>query len=160
MENISEQEKKDLLARSFESGVRYVDPLLDCADSVPRSVNQIVAGLGFRGELMVFDKSMSSFWSGFCAQWRDINMTQVNDVDMENLRHMLGIGSHIKKRQWGYRNHFAPGGADIQSMERLEAVVLVRKGQPYQETHYYHATEAGCVAAGLKPHQVRRAMVP
>ena len=42
-------------------------------------------------------------------------MTQINDADIENLRHMLGIGSHIKKRQWGYRNHFAPGGTDIWS---------------------------------------------
>ncbi len=81
----------------------------------------------------------------------------INDSDMENLRHMLGIGSHIKKRQWGYRNHFAPGGADIQSMERLEFSGLVRKGRAYEETHYYHATEAGCVAAGLKPYQVRKA---
>ena len=59
----------------------------------------------------------------------------INDTDMGNLCHMLGIGSHIKKRQWGYRNHFAPCGADIQSMERLES-------------------------AGLKPYQVRRAMEP
>lgn len=84
----------------------------------------------------------------------------ISEADMDNLRHMLGIGSHIKKRQWGYRNHFAPGGPDIQSMERLAEAGLVRKGQPYQETHFYHATEAGCVAAGLKPHQIRKAMVP
>ena len=82
----------------------------------------------------------------------------INDTDMGNLRHMLGIGSHIKNRQWGYRNHFAPGGADIQSMERLESAGLVRKGRTYEETHYYHATEAGCVAAGLKPYQIRKAM--
>lgn len=85
-------------------------------------------------------------------------MTQISDTDMNNLRHMLGIGSHIKKRQWGYRNHFAPGGSDIQSMERLEEAGLVQKGRPYEETHYYHATEAGCVAAGLKPVQIKKAM--
>jgi hypothetical protein len=85
-------------------------------------------------------------------------MTQVNDVDMENLRHTLGIGPHIKKRQWGYRNHFAPGGTDIQSMERLEEAGLVRKGRVYEDTHYYHATEVGCIAAGLKPYQTRKAM--
>ncbi len=82
----------------------------------------------------------------------------ISDADMENLRHMLGIGSHIKKRQWGYHNRFAPGGPDIQSMERLEEAGLVQKGQPYQETPFYHATEAGCVAAGLKPYQIRKAM--
>ena len=82
----------------------------------------------------------------------------LSDADIENLRHMLGIGSHIKKRQWGYRNHFVPGGADIQSMERLELAGLVRKGRPYEDTHYYHATEDGCAAAELKPYQIRKAM--
>ncbi|MDA8152035.1 MAG: hypothetical protein ACYCVT_07210 [Acidithiobacillus ferrooxidans] len=53
----------------------------------------------------------------------------INDTDRDNLRHMLGIGSHIKKRQWGYRNHFAPAGVDLQSMERLESAGLVRKGR-------------------------------
>ncbi len=36
-------------------------------------------------------------------------------------------------------------------MERLEPAGLVQKGQPYQETNFYHATKVGCVAAGLKP---------
>jgi len=84
----------------------------------------------------------------------------ISDTDLSYLRHMLGIGEHIKKRHWGYRNHFAPGGVDIQYMERLEAAGLVRKGRVYEDTNYYHATEAGCVAAGLKPHQVRKAMEP
>ena len=84
----------------------------------------------------------------------------IHDTDMGNLRHMLGISSHIKKRQWGYRNHFAPAGADIQSMERLEGAGLVQKGRPYEDTHYYHATEAGCVAAGLNPAQIKKAMQP
>ncbi|MBU2769139.1 hypothetical protein HAP94_24005 [Acidithiobacillus ferrivorans] len=84
----------------------------------------------------------------------------ISEADMNNLRHLLGIGSHIKKRQWGYRNHFAPGGADIQGMERLETAGLVCKGRPYADTYFYHATEAGCVAAGLKPYQIRKAMEP
>lgn len=82
------------------------------------------------------------------------------EADMSNLRHMLGIGSHTEKRQWGNRNHFAPGGADIQSMERLESAGLVCKGRPYADTYFYHATEAGCRAAGLKPYQIRKAMEP
>ncbi|MGE4529756.1 MAG: hypothetical protein AB7C98_00340 [Acidithiobacillus sp.] len=84
----------------------------------------------------------------------------INDDDLTNLRHMLGIGLHIQKRQWGYRNHFAPGGTDIQSMERLEELGLVQKGRIYEDTHYYHATEAGCQVAGLKPYQIRKAMEP
>lgn len=80
------------------------------------------------------------------------------DVDMENLRHMLGIGSHIKKTRWGYRNHFAPAGNDVQSMERLEQAGLVYKGHPYSDTCMYHANESGCKAAGLKPAQIRNAL--
>lgn len=87
-------------------------------------------------------------------------MTQISDTDMNNLRHMLGTGSHIKKRQWGYRNHFAPAGEDIGSMERLEIVGLVQKGHSYNDTHYYHATEAGCAAAGLNRAQTRKAIRP
>ncbi len=85
-------------------------------------------------------------------------MTQVNDIDMDNLRHMLGAGPHTKKSKWGYRNFFAPTSAYIQSMERLEEAGFVRKGRPFLDNHYYHATEAGCAAAGLKPYQVRRAL--
>jgi hypothetical protein len=32
-------------------------------------------------------------------------MIQIRDANIENLRHMLGIGPHIKKRRWGYSNH-------------------------------------------------------
>ncbi len=80
------------------------------------------------------------------------------DKDMQNLRHMLGAGSHIKKRNWGYRNHFAPAGDDVQSMLRLESAGLVIKGKPYHETYYYHATKAGCEAAGLEPYQIQKAL--
>ncbi|MBU2839455.1 hypothetical protein HF670_07735 [Acidithiobacillus thiooxidans] len=85
-------------------------------------------------------------------------MTQINEADIENLRHMLGIRKHIKKRSWGYRNYFAPAGEDIQSMERLEKAGLVRKGCVYGETYYYHATETGCSVAGLKPYQIQNVM--
>ena len=59
VKNIPEQEKKDLWAQFLEGGVRYVDPLFDCAVSEPRSANQIMAGLDFQGTLIVFDKSRS-----------------------------------------------------------------------------------------------------
>jgi hypothetical protein len=32
--------------------------------------------------------------------------------------------------------------------------------RPYADTYFYHATEARCVAAGLKPYQIRKAMEP
>lgn len=52
-----EQEKKELQARIFAHGVNYVDPLLDSEDSRCRSANEIMAVLGFHGEIVVFDKS-------------------------------------------------------------------------------------------------------
>jgi hypothetical protein len=82
----------------------------------------------------------------------------LSDKDRSNLRHMLGVGADIKKSQWGYRNHFAPSGPDVLSMERLEDAGFVKKGATYHDSHYYHATESGCVAAGLKPNQIRKAM--
>ncbi|MBU2768189.1 hypothetical protein HAP94_18955 [Acidithiobacillus ferrivorans] len=40
------------------NGTLYIDPLLDDG----RSVKQIMAGLGFSGKSIVFDKSSSSCW--------------------------------------------------------------------------------------------------
>ena len=48
---------RDMLQNRDKGTFLYIDPLLDWG---PRSANQIMAGLGFRGDLMVFDKSMSS----------------------------------------------------------------------------------------------------
>lgn len=84
----------------------------------------------------------------------------ISPDDLDNLRHMVGALSHIPKSQWGFRNHFAPSQADLPSMERLEIAGLAQKGRPYEETHYYHATEAGCVAAGLNKRQTEKALNP
>ena len=79
----------------------------------------------------------------------------MNDTvkDMDNLRHMLGIGSHISKRDWGYRNHFDAGACDLPSMLRLKDLGLVE--QAGRGTVYY-ATEAGRAAVGLSETQYQR----
>lgn len=83
--------------------------------------------------------------------------------DLELVRHMLGVGSHIKKRDWGYRNYFAAsdGGSDREALHRLVArglVVLGRKASPEMGGHsYFHATEAGMDAIGLTSAQKRKA---
>ncbi len=84
----------------------------------------------------------------------------ITPKDMSNLKHMLGVGSHINKRNWGFRNHFLPGGTDIESMERLESEGFVCKGNLHNGSQvcFYHATLNGCLAAGLKPYQIRNAM--
>jgi hypothetical protein len=83
-------------------------------------------------------------------------MTQLTNDDMNNLRHMLGIAVHIQKKKWGYRNRFAPAGANIQSMERLEMAGFVHKGNPYGDSYYFHATAEGCAAVGFTPIQTKR----
>ncbi|MHB1632037.1 MAG: hypothetical protein ACYCQL_07460 [Acidithiobacillus sp.] len=49
-----------------DKGALYIDPLLDWG---PRSANKIMAGLGFQGKLMVFDKSESSYWLRLPPRW-------------------------------------------------------------------------------------------
>ena len=75
---------------------------------------------------------------------------------VEILRHMLGAQTHIKKRKWGFRNYFnAENGHDDEPiLIQLLKMDLVVRGRP----GYWHCTVAGCVAAGLTPAQIRRAI--
>lgn len=86
-------------------------------------------------------------------------MTELSKKDFDNLKHMLGICKHIKRRNWGDRNHFAPRGDDIQSMKRLESAELVWQDREYDNGVYvYHATLRGCIIIGLPLPQTRRAL--
>lgn len=87
------------------------------------------------------------------------NPSDTDIEDMDNLRHMLGIGWHIRTKHWGFRNYFASSVSDMPSMMRLEAAGLVRRGRPYEDAYYFHATEAGCVAAGLSAKQTRETLL-
>ena len=77
--------------------------------------------------------------------------------DLDNLRHMLGVRSHIPRRQWGYRNFFAASETQIAQMERLVAAGYARKGIVSGSLTYYHVTEAGCHAIGLHKAAIKRA---
>lgn len=79
-------------------------------------------------------------------------------ADMNNLRHMLGVGSHIPKRDWGYRNYFNAGAGhhDMPSIERLVANGLAEEYRP----NYYRATEAGMRAIGFNAKQIAKAGAP
>lgn len=79
----------------------------------------------------------------------------MNDVvtDMDNLRHMLGMVSNVRKRDWGYRNYFYSGEADMPSMVRLQAQGLV---DYTGRGSVYTATAAGRAAVGLSEKQYRR----
>jgi hypothetical protein len=76
--------------------------------------------------------------------------------DLDNLRHMLGVASNTKARDYGSRNYYntSDGGPDVDSMKRLQALGFVIPGRP----SYWHATEAGCKAIGLNAKQINRAL--
>lgn len=82
----------------------------------------------------------------------------ISAEDMDNLRHMLGIARNVPKKQWGYRNYYASSVSDMPSMTRLETAGLVRRGRPYEDAYYFHATEAGCLAVGLSAEQRQDAL--
>lgn len=76
-------------------------------------------------------------------------------ADMDILRHMLGVGSHIPKKDWGYRNYFnaGPGHSDMPSLERLVAGGLAEQCS----SEYWRATNAGMRAIGLTAKQIAKA---
>lgn len=84
------------------------------------------------------------------------NTAETIVADMDNLRHMLGMASNIKPRDYGFRNYYntSDGGPDNDSMHRLVAMGLVVAGRP----NYFHATEAGCKAVGMNAKQIKRAL--
>lgn len=77
--------------------------------------------------------------------------------DLKKLRHMLGMT--YARRDWGFRNYYATsGGEAMYALDRLVTLGHVTKGCVSREMHYYHATESGCIAAGLNAKQIKRAL--
>lgn len=87
-------------------------------------------------------------------------VTELTADDMEMLRHMLGATEPRPKKNWGFRNYFAAGANDVPGLERLVAAGYCVRGEPYRTAHYYHATRAGCAAAGLSKAATARAFEP
>lgn len=83
----------------------------------------------------------------------------ITPKDLANLRHMLGVRQDISQTKWGYRNHFAPAGKNIPSMERLAEAGLAVPGKPYLDSRFFHATRAGAELAGLAPEQINSLFV-
>jgi hypothetical protein len=87
--------------------------------------------------------------------------TELQLEDLDVLQHMLGVSGN-PKRQWGYRNHFCCeiGGKHEKQFAALEARGLARRGHMINQGRdvYFHATEAGCRAAGLNKKQTARAL--
>lgn len=81
--------------------------------------------------------------------------------DQDRLRHMLGATpSRVHMGLVGHRNYYACEleGQSIASLRRLQGWGLVFQGRQDASLVSFHATEAGCHAAGLSPAQTQRAL--
>jgi hypothetical protein len=72
----------------------------------------------------------------------------LHDGDLDLLRHMVGAAANSTGKP-GHRNHYLCNVQDRPAMERLVAAGLAVRGAVQLTTQYYHATRAGCRAAGL-----------
>lgn len=79
-------------------------------------------------------------------------------IDMDNLRHMLGMGDHIRQRDWGFRNYYnaGPDHHQMPSIKRLVSLGLAEEYRP----NYYRATEVGMRAVGFNFKQIQKALAP
>ena len=85
-------------------------------------------------------------------------MSELTELDNENLKHMLGADERYKKSQWGFRNRFQAGGEDVASMKRLESKGLVREVKSKVFSNFFVATEEGCKHLGFNKKQIANAM--
>jgi hypothetical protein len=88
--------------------------------------------------------------------------TKIKPLWRENLIHMLGCGSHIPKRNHGYRNHYCAStigsNDDYQSMVEMQKAGLVKAGRRTTDMQFFYATETGCKAIGLSAAVIKRAL--
>ena len=86
---------------------------------------------------------------------------QITDKQKEYLVHMLGMGSHVKSVNKGYRNYYCagvgtPDEADLTKMSELGLVVrghTINQGKDV----YFFATDLGMDAIGMTGSQKNRA---
>lgn len=78
---------------------------------------------------------------------------------LDDLRHMLGVGKHIRKRDWGFRNYFnsTPDSPDDKRMALLHDMGYVVPGAR-GSSNYWHCTALACMAVGLTEAQTKRAL--
>lgn len=82
-------------------------------------------------------------------------MDELLKEDLDNLKHMLGM--NYSKKCWGYRNYYV-SNIDDDSMQKLLRMGYIRKGGQSELYYYYHATEQGCIVAGLSKRQTKKAL--
>lgn len=84
---------------------------------------------------------------------------EITQKQRELLQHMLGADSRYMKKQWGFRNHYCasdnPNCPDRLELENMERAGLVKSGERLSYKTFW-ATEAGAVAIGFKPYQLKK----
>ena len=84
-----------------------------------------------------------------------------NPTFEDHLRHMLGAGSHYRKSQWGFRNHFLAEVGTKHHDDMLEMVKLglVEAGGfiNRDQDQYFRATLLGCQKIELHKAAIKRA---
>lgn len=88
----------------------------------------------------------------------DLTRMGLLEDDIENIRHMVGMGHYIPRGRWGFRNYFAAGGSQIAEMARLENNGLVERGGTRDSSTYFRATSEGCRVIGMCGASIRRAL--
>jgi len=83
---------------------------------------------------------------------------KITEEELGHLQHMLGVGIHISKRNWGYRNYFCASPEQEKEFLNLMRNGFVQIGKRDNLYVYYHATELGCVVVGLNKKQTNRAL--
>ena len=82
-------------------------------------------------------------------------MDELLKEDLDNLKHMLGM--NYSKKCWGYRNYYV-SNIDDDSMHKLVRMGYVTQSRQSELFSYYHATEQGCIVAGLNKRQIKKAL--
>lgn len=86
-----------------------------------------------------------------------------NELDLENLRHMLGANGN-RKSDYGTRNYFCAStletDEDYKSLLRLCQMGYVNAGAKTGtgQSQYFNATVAGCELLGFSKSQIQKAM--
>lgn len=85
-------------------------------------------------------------------------MDELLKEDLDNLKHMLGM--NYSKKSWGFRNYYVSNihSFDEDSMQKLLRMGYVTKSKQTTLFSYYHATEQGCIVAGLNKRQINKAL--
>lgn len=82
----------------------------------------------------------------------------ISENDIDNLRHMVGAGAEVKRRDRGYRNYYNTYTGDPEMQRLVEQGLAVHGRNVPGNSVNYHATRLGCLAAGLSEAEIRRAM--